>query len=130
MKKLLSVLALVLFASAAVFADEETKDIPISDLKKAIKKGKVVVLDTNGSKSFSKGHIPGAIDFKANKDKLASLLPKDKKMLIVAYCGGPSCEAYLAGIEAVKELGYTNVAHFSGGISGWIQAGETTEQDS
>ncbi|MEZ5434844.1 MAG: hypothetical protein R3F31_27505 [Verrucomicrobiales bacterium] len=33
------------------------------------------MIDVNGSASYSKGHIPGAIDFRANKEKLATLLP-------------------------------------------------------
>ena len=51
----------------------------------------------------------------------------DKKALIVAYCGGPRCNAYTAAANAAKELGYTNVKHLSAGISGWKAAGEKTE---
>ena len=63
-------------------------DISVKDLQKAIKEGKVAVIDVNGAKSFSRGHIPTAIDFSSQGKKLSGLLPKDKNTLIVSYCGG------------------------------------------
>ena len=74
------------------------------------------------------GHIPGAIDFAANSKNLASALPDDKGTLVVAYCAGPSCDAYQKGAEAAEKLGYTNVKHLSAGISGWLQANMATEE--
>lgn len=102
-------------------------DISLANLKQAIADKAVVLLDCNGSKSYAGGHIPGAIDFEGAKGDLAKLLPRDKAALVVAYCGGPKCMAYKAGTEAATKLGYTNVKHFSGGISGWTEAGEMCE---
>jgi rhodanese-related sulfurtransferase len=125
MKKLLA-LALSLVAATAFSA--EFPDISIADLKKAIEEKKVTVIDVNGEASYAKGRVPGAINFAAAKADLASKLPADKSSLIVAYCGGPSCNAYQRAAKAAQELGYTNVKHLSAGISGWLQAGETTEK--
>ena len=61
MKKVFATLACALFASFA-FAGEYP-DISITELEEAISKGNVVLLDVNGSSSYEKGHIPGAIDF-------------------------------------------------------------------
>jgi len=88
----------------------------------------VTLLDANGSKSYGAGHIPGAIDFKAQGANLASALPADKSALVVAYCGGPACPLYKAAAEKAQALGYTNIKHLSAGISGWKQAGEPTEK--
>ncbi len=126
MKKLLA-LALSLFAVGSIMA-AEYPDISIDDLKKAISEGKVTVIDVNGSASYAKGRVPGAIDFAANKDNLAAKLPEDKSTLVVAYCGGPSCSAYKAAAKKAEELGYTNVKHLSAGISGWKNAGESLEK--
>jgi rhodanese-related sulfurtransferase len=126
MKKLLATIVCTLIAASTAFAGEYP-DISITDLQKAIKKGEVTVLDVNGSKSYAKGHIPGAIDFKGNED-ISKLLPKNKDALIVAYCGGPSCSAYKAGASAAEKLGYTNVKHLSAGISGWKKAGAELEK--
>ena len=126
MKKILTLIAAAVVA-ATVFAGE-FPDISISELKTAIESKKVVVIDVNGSESYKKGHIPGAIDFGANEAKLAKVLPKDKKALVVAYCGGPKCNAYQSAAKAAQKLGYTNVKHLSAGISGWKEAGEKTEK--
>lgn len=125
MKKLLLTLTAALFSITA-FAGE-FPDISISELKKAIDEKKVTVLDVNGTDSFKKGHIPGAVDFRAEKKDIASKLPSDKSALVVAYCGGPTCGAYAAAAKAARELGYTNVKHLSAGISGWKSAGEKLE---
>lgn len=94
-------------------------DISKADLDAAIAAKSVALIDCNGTKSFKEGHIPGAIDFAASKADLATLLPKDKAALVVAYCSGPSCGAYKSGAKAAAALGYTNVKHFSAGIAGW-----------
>ena len=102
-------------------------DISLADLKQAMADKAVTLLDCNGSKSYANGHIPGAIDFEGAKADLAKKLPSDKASLVVAYCGGPKCLAFQTGAAAATKLGYTNVKHFSGGISGWKEAGEKCE---
>jgi rhodanese-related sulfurtransferase len=102
-------------------------DIGLADLKQAIADKAVTLLDCNGSASYAKGHIPGALNFETAKAALADNLPKEKSALVVAYCGGPMCGAYKAGAEAAAKLGYTNVKHFSAGIKGWKEAGEKVE---
>src|ERR1043165_7863085 len=104
MKKLLALAAALVFA-ATVYA-AEVPDISIDDLKKAIESKKVVLIDANDSESWQKGHIPGAVHWDATKEKLASVLPKEKDALVVAYCGGPKCKAYQKAANAAKDLGY------------------------
>jgi len=127
MKKLLAVFATFAIALGTAVAGEY-EDISIAELNEAIKEGKVTILDVNGTKTYSKAHIPGAIDYRAKKSEIATLLPEDKDQLIVAYCGGPSCSAYKAGAKAAEDLGYTNVKHLSLGISGWLAENQPTEK--
>lgn len=128
--KCMAFLALALvglaFSSAGASEDKGYPDISHADLKAAIASNGVTLLDCNGSESYAKGHIPGALDFSATKESLAGKLPADKNALIVSYCGGPKCGAYKAGAEAATGLGYTNVKHFSSGLSGWKESGEKT----
>ena len=126
MKYLTALLGVLLIATTAAFAGS-FPDISLAELKTAIADKKVTIIDVNGTASYKAGHIPGAIDFVADKSDLASKLPANKDALIVAYCGSPSCGAYARGAEAAKELGYTNVQHFKGGLSGWKAAGEPLE---
>ena len=126
MKKFLPLLAIA-FLSATSFAGS-FPDISLADLKTAIAKKQVTIMDVNGPYSFANGHIPGAIDFTAHSSDLAKVLPADKKSLIVAYCGNEHCGAYARAAEAAQKLGYTNVEHFKPGIAGWKAAGEPTEK--
>jgi rhodanese-related sulfurtransferase len=126
MKKLLILLAVV-FGAVTVHAGEYP-DISITELKTAIAQKTAVIIDANGSDSFKSGHIPGAVDFEAQQAELAKILPADKNALVVAYCGGPQCNAYTAAAKAAKALGYTNVKHLSAGISGWKEAGAPLEK--
>ena len=127
MKKFLTTLFALSVAPIVVFA-AEFPDISIAELKKAIADKKAVVIDVNGSESYKSGHIPSAINFSEVQGNLAAALPGNKDALIVAYCGGPSCNAYTRAANAATKLGYTNVKHLSAGISGWLQAKELTEK--
>jgi rhodanese-related sulfurtransferase len=126
MKKLLILLAIV-FGAVTLHAGEYP-DISITELKTAIADKTAVIIDVNGSDSFKAGHIPGAVDFEAKEAELAKILPANKNALVVAYCGGPQCNAYTAAAKAAKALGYTNVKHLSAGISGWKDAGAPLEK--
>jgi rhodanese-related sulfurtransferase len=94
-------------------------EISHHNLMGALLDGSATLIDVNGTESYQAGHIPSAIDFEAKSSVLADLLPADKSALIVVYCGGPECSAYLRGARAVETLGYTNVRHYADGISGW-----------
>ena len=126
MKKILVFLGAAVLAARVYAAG--FPDITIPELKSVMESKKAVTLDVNGSESYQQGHIPGAIDYIANQDKIISLLPKDKNALVVAYCGNPQCQAYLSAAKAVKKLGYTNVKHLTAGIAGWKEAHEKTEK--
>jgi len=128
MKKLFTLLAAALIATVANAA--EFPDVSVTEVKTIAEAKSAVILDVNGTESYQKGHVPGALDYVAVKSKLASVLPKDKSALIVAYCGGPKCKAYQSAANAAAKLGYTNVKHMSAGISGWERAGQKTEKGS
>src|SRR4051794_37206979 len=121
-------IALLPAAIRAEDAKAEYPDLTIQQLKSAIDKKQVTVIDANGTDSYKDGHIPTAIDFEASAAQFEKMLPTDKNALIVAYCGGPQCMAYKAAAKKAVALGYTNVKHLSAGISGWKDAGEKVEK--
>ena len=127
--KFLTTLLFALGLTAVAFgASSKFASISHDELKAAIAKKSVTVLDVNGSESFAEGRIPGAIDFIANEKKIASMLPKKKDALIVAYCGNEHCPAYMAAATVAKNLGYTNVKHYAPGIDGWKKSGAKVEK--
>lgn len=125
MKKILVLLATAVVAVSAYAG--EFADVSVTEVKALAEAKSAVIIDVNGAKSYAAGHVPGALSFAAIKDNLAASLPADKGALIVAYCGNPKCGAYLKAAKAVQKLGYTNIKHMSAGISGWKEAGMTTE---
>jgi len=116
----------VIVTSSALAGDYP--DVTVDHLNQAIESDSVFIIDANGSAKYAKGHIPGAIDYSSVND-LSSMLPEDKNALIVAYCGGPRCGAFMKPAKAAKSLGYTNVKHLSAGISGWKKAGMPVETE-
>lgn len=128
MKFLTALLFVFGLAGIAQAAPGKIADISHRELEAAIAAKSVTVLDVNGTESFQEGRIPGSIDYIANREKIAALLPKKKDALIVAYCGNEYCSAYRAAAVAAIELGYTNVKHYSPGIDGWKKAGAKIEK--
>ncbi len=128
MKKLITLLCGFCLAVVAHAAPGKIADISHAELQAAVAAKSAVILDVNGSESFAEGRIPGAIDYIATKAKLAAVLPKDKAVLIIAYCGNEYCSAYRAAAVAAIELGYTNVKHYAPGIDGWKKSGAKIEK--
>lgn len=126
MKKLSAVIVSVALAVSA-FAGE-FKEISVKEVRALVDAKQGVIIDVNGSESYKKGHIPGALNFDEVKKSLLTSLPADKNTTVVAYCGGPKCRAYEAAAKAASELGYKNVRHFVAGISGWKEAGQPIEK--
>ena len=115
-------------ASEELHLTQPAVSMQIKQLEQAIEKKEVIILDVNGTGSYERGHIPGAIDFRANKDNIEALLGANKDLLVVAYCGGPGCSAYQAGAKAAEKAGFTKVKHLSAGISGWLDAKKAVEK--
>jgi len=128
MKKLLALVCSLVLVGLVYAGQSKVTDISQPDLQAAIAAKNVTILDVNGTDSYKAGHIPGAIDYIANKHEIAAKLPADKNALVVAYCGSPSCHAYAAAADAAVKLGYTNVKHFAPGISGWKSSGAPVEK--
>lgn len=94
-------------------------EISKNELKKVVQKKSAFIVDVNSEDSFKEKHVPGAIHYDSRHNEFSKLLPKDKGALVVAYCGGPQCGAWKKAATEACELGYTNIRHFKGGISGW-----------
>jgi rhodanese-related sulfurtransferase len=128
MKKIIPFLCALALTPLAAFAADKVPSISHDELVKAVETKQAVVIDVNGTESYRAGHIPGAIDFQAEQDQLASKLPKSKDALVVAYCGNEQCGAYMRAAKAAKDLGYTNVKHYSPGIAGWKKSSAPLEK--
>ena len=52
--------------------------------------------------------------------------PKDEE--IIVYCGGPKCQQSLQAAQKLRDLGYTNVRAYEGGLEEWKNAGNKIER--
>ena len=116
--------AMVFFSEAGQAEGMKAPEVSMDELKKMVANKSAVLIDANGTSTFKEGHIPGAIDFEKNETNLVKMLPKDKKSLIVAYCGGPLCIAWENAAKKITAMGYTNVKHFKGGLKVWKDSGQ------
>ena len=85
--------SLLLLCGPSAFAQGQGQDVPditYKDLAAAMQRHQVTILDCNVPKVFEKVHIPGAIHWGSNRNRLGNILPQDKSSLIVCYCTGPS----------------------------------------
>ena len=89
--------------------------------------------------SYSQAHIQGAVNFEFPKEVIsewnettmpgrsredfAALLGEDKQRLIVVYCGFVKCARSHNAAVFARELGYSSVKRYPGGIYAWQGAG-------
>ncbi len=70
---------------------------------------------------YDKGHIPGAVSIPDTRfDGLSGLLPADKNLPLVFYCGGLQCKLSHKSAEKALALGYKNVKVFAEGYPKWV----------
>ena len=81
-----------------------------------------IIVDVLPASSYRKQHIKGAVNIQVTE--IAELAPRvlpDKTAEIVVYCGSYDCAASVQAAKALKELGYTNVHDFKGGLKFWTR---------
>ena len=95
--------------------------------------------------SYDKGHISRAVNFPFPKEVMdgwdgnamagrkqedfQQLLGDDKDRKLVFYCGFVKCARSHNAAICARELGYTNVYRYPGGIYAWRGAGNTLATD-
>ncbi|NJD57473.1 MAG: rhodanese-like domain-containing protein [Nitrospirae bacterium] len=90
MIKRLSAIAVLLLLTVAYAGAADLGMMNAEELKKTMDaKKQVTVVDARTEKEFRDGHIPMALNIPPEKvGSIGTLLPKDKKSLIVFYCRG------------------------------------------
>ena len=136
-------------ASSVKFAREAVSGqyaiLSTSEVKKLRDEGTdFLLLDAMpATSSFDLAHIPGAVNFEFPKEQMDAwteesmpgrtkeayrkLLGDDLERLIVVYCGFVKCARSHNAAVFARELGYTNVKRYAGGIYAWRGAGLAVE---
>jgi molybdopterin/thiamine biosynthesis adenylyltransferase/rhodanese-related sulfurtransferase len=101
----------------------ETEEVDASTLHAELEAGqRSELVDVRAQSEWDEGHLPGAHN--VGRDYLESrterLIP-DRETPIVIYC--ESGNRSLMAAKTLRELGYTNVRHLSGGYVDWKRDG-------
>ncbi len=82
----------------------------------------VMIIDSRPYKpKYVKGHIPMAMSMPYTQfDKLTHLLPENKDVLLIFYCGGLKCKLSHKSAFKAEAMGYTNVKVFAKGFPNWM----------
>ena len=84
------------------------------------------LVDVREADEWARGHLPDAIHLgKGVLERDAESVLPDLDADIVLYCGGGYRSALAA--DALRAMGYTNVASMDGGWRGWTAAALPTE---
>lgn len=100
-------------------------EIKTEELKNLIdSKSSLFLVDSRPLARFNQAHLPGAhaVPLPELKKKKAAVLPKNKKRLLIFYCGGITCPLSPASAALAKELGYTNVRVYHEGEPVWSKS--------
>ncbi len=108
------------------------RELKIEEMAELVRKGpeasNYFLVDARPAKRYGEGHIRGALSIPVPKLKKegAKLLPPDKNMPLIFYCGGPTCGMSPKAAGMAKKLGYKNIRVFLQGEPGWKKAGYYT----
>jgi len=102
------------------------KTISPGALHQLIQQRQATVIDVNSRESWTRAHVPGALNLDPAEYK-DSELPPDKESRLVFYCSNPMCRKAPNAARRAKEMGYSNVMVMSAGINGWLATKLPTE---
>ncbi len=83
-----------------------------------------VLVDVRSPDSYSRGHLPGAINIPHSGLTERRLAEYPMDTLFVVYCSGPHCNGSTRGAIRLARLG-RRVKEMIGGTCGWVDEGFT-----
>ncbi|MBL8713383.1 MAG: rhodanese-like domain-containing protein [Alphaproteobacteria bacterium] len=101
-----------------------------TEIKERLAAGDITLVDALPVNYYMSGHLPGALSMPPGRvTELAPQLLPDLSKTIVVYCSSSICQNSAIAVDALKELGYTDVRRYVEGKEDWRSAGlplETT----
>lgn len=109
------------WVKAGNYVEIETKGVE----KLVMKPGKkpYVLIDARPGVKYQKSFIPTAVSLpKAEFDLKKGILPNDKSVPVIFYCGGYKCELSHQNAKMALAMGYKKVAVYAAGQPAWKKA--------
>lgn len=89
---------------------------------------KFKLVDVLSREHFAGEHIKGAINLPVDEiEKNAAKILSDKSEKIVVYCASFDCLASTNAANKLKDLGYTDVLDYKGGLKDYKETGRLLE---
>ncbi|HKQ47953.1 MAG TPA: rhodanese-like domain-containing protein [Phycisphaerae bacterium] len=101
--------------------------VDFEELSEHIQNKSAVIVDARSAKSFSGGHVRGAINVPAGEKEAYTeqyLRQLDHDRLIIIYCSNPTCHASDMLYEYLASQGFTNMRLF---VPGWQRLASAKE---
>jgi rhodanese-related sulfurtransferase len=100
-------------------------EIRLEELKQAVEKREVILLDGRSEKDYANGHIPSAhslsvVDFETRFPQLASRFSREDRLVV--YCGAGDCGLSRRLAALLRQKGYSRVRIYYGGYNEWFLA--------
>lgn len=136
MKKIIAIsiacgVVMFVFLIGRRFQAASGKHVPIisaEDLKKAMEvTPHMLVINVLSPKAYKGCHIKGSVSIPFYNSFKKEMEAYDKDRQIVAYCASELCLLSIMAAEKLMKMGFTNVAHFKGGMKEWHVKGFPTE---
>jgi rhodanese-related sulfurtransferase len=88
-----------------------------------------VLLNVLTRAAFEAGRIPSSVNLPVGElaERAAEVLPAPEQET-VAYCASSSCSLAAQAVALLRNLGYTNVREYHGGMEEWIERGGRIER--
>lgn len=101
--------------------------LPPDRVARIVEEEKVTLVDVREGDEWRRGHLPNAIHVpRGFLEMQAESKVPDKDAPIIVYCAGGNRSALAT--ETLKQIGYSNVRHMSGGFTAWRDAGLSVVQ--
>jgi rhodanese-related sulfurtransferase len=112
------------YIGASNFSRCAMKSISREELKQAIDRGAVIILDARSPEKFQKSHLPAALNIPAGRAaELAPQLVPNKNAFLVTYCVNFTWKLSEQLARELQALGYRKVRTYEEGRQDWMNAG-------
>ena len=106
--------------------------VRFEELRQRVEDGdtSAVLLNVLGRGAFEAGRIPSSLNLPVSEiaERAADVLPAPDQETIV-YCASASCTLAKQAALLLRDVGYTNVREYPGGMDEWVERGGRIERD-
>ena len=104
-----------------------TSDISTAEMRRIVKDGSAIIIDTRTVAEFEAGHLPSARlverTSKVHVEAVEKITGGNKTAKLALYCNGPFCQASRTLADELVKAGYTNVVRYQLGLPVWRALG-------